>query len=86
MIRGHERVSKGFKVVYDDGDVMLLNLFSAGGATNNDLPADSNYRQIIPTALTIRIKDGITQLTPFEIDYARYNDPKHNAFFRANIE
>jgi hypothetical protein len=86
MIRGHERVTAGFKTVYDDGDVMLLNLFSAGGATNNDLPPDSNYREITPMALTIRYRDGIAQLTPFEIDYARYNDPQHNAFFRARIE
>lgn len=85
MIRGHERVTAGFKTIYDDGDVMLLNLFSAGGATNNDLPEDSNYRQITPSALTIRYRDGITQLTPFEIDYARYNDPQYNAFFRAHI-
>ncbi len=86
MVRGHERVQQGFKVVYDDTEVMLLNLFSAGGATNNDLPEDSNYREITPMALTMRIRDGITQLTPFEIDYARFNDPKHNAFFRARIE
>ena len=85
MIRGHERVKNGFKTIYDDGEVMLLNLFSAGGATNNDLPADSNYRQITPMALTLRYRDGITQLTPFEIDYARYNDPKYNAFFRAAL-
>ena len=85
MVRGHERVKNGFKAVYDDGEVMLLNLFSAGGATNNDLPPDSNYRQITPMALTIRYKDGISQLTPFEIDYAQYNNPEHNAFFRASI-
>jgi hypothetical protein len=85
MIRGHERVKEGFRTIYDDGEVMLLNLFSAGGATNNDLPVDSNYRQITPMALTLRYRDGITQLTPFEIDYARYNDPKYNAFFRAAL-
>jgi uncharacterized tellurite resistance protein B-like protein len=85
MVRGHERVTEGFKTVYDDGDVVLLNLFSAGGATNNDLPLDSNYREITPMALTIRYQDGIAQLTPFEIDYARYNDPEHNAFFRASL-
>jgi len=85
MIRGHERVTSGFKTIIDDGDVVLLNLFSAGGAQNNDLPPDSTYREITPMALTIRYRDGISQLTPFEIDYARYNDPQHNAFFRNQI-
>ncbi len=85
MMHGHERVEKGFKTVYDDGEVMLLKVFSAGGATNNDLPEDSTYRQITPTTRTIRYRDGITQLTPFEIDYARHNNPKYNAFFRTNL-
>jgi hypothetical protein len=81
MVRGHERVTEGFKKVYDDADGTLLNLFSAGGKHNDDLPADSNYREVRPMALTIRHKDGINTLSPFEIDYARYNDPKYNAFF-----
>ncbi len=33
-------------------------------------------------ALTIRYKDGASRLTPFVLDYERYNDPEHNAFFR----
>ena len=36
-------------------------------------------------ALTIRHKDGISQLTPFVIDYERYNDPVNNAFFAAPL-
>ena len=85
MIRGHERVVEGFRTIYDDPDATLLSLFSAGGATNDDLPASSNYREVTPMALTIRHKDGISQLTPFVIDYERYNDPKYNAFFREHV-
>ena len=33
-------------------------------------------------ALTIVYKDGETNITPLRLDYAKYNDPKHNAFFQ----
>jgi len=81
MIRGHERIIEGFKEVYPEHDARLLNLFSAGGATNNDLPADSNYREVKPMALTIKYAAGITEIVPFEIQYERYNSPETNAFF-----
>ncbi len=86
MIRGHERVREGFRKVYEDGDLLLVNLFSAGGETNEDLPPTSNYREVTPMALTIRCHEGISELSPFVIDYARYNDPTYNAFFRSVIE
>ena len=82
MIRGHERVVEGFKAIYDDPDAMLLSLFSTGGKHNNDLPPQSNYREVTPMAVTIRHKNGINQLTPFIIDYERFNDPKYNSFFK----
>ncbi len=82
MIRGHERVTEGFRRVYDDEDGMLLNLFSAGGKTNDDLPADSNYREVTPMALMIKYRDGVSQMTPLQLDYERYNDPKFNSFFK----
>ena len=85
MIRGHERVVEGFRKVYDDADGVLLSLFSAGGADNHDLPASSNYREVTPMALTIRHKDGVSRLTPFVLDYERYNDPANNAFFRERL-
>jgi hypothetical protein len=85
LIRGHERVVEGFRKIYDDPDATLLSLFSAGGKTNDDLPPTSNYREVTPMALTIRHKDGISHLTPFVIDYARYNDPRYNAFFREQV-
>ncbi|KYF80439.1 serine/threonine protein phosphatase [Sorangium cellulosum] len=85
LIRGHERIPEGFRVVYDEPDGVLLTLFSAGGKTNDDLPPTSNYREVTPMALTIRYKGGVSQLTPFVIEYERYNDPKYNAFFREQL-
>lgn len=85
MIRGHERIIEGFKAIYDDEEAKLLSLFSAGGKTNDDLPETSNYREVTPMALTIRYENGTSQLTPFVIDYERYNDPEVNAFFKGNL-
>ncbi len=81
MVRGHERVIEGFKKTYDDPEATLVTLFSAGGAQNADLPAESNYREVAPMALTVSHHAGVTTLTPFRIDYARYNEAKLNHFF-----
>jgi hypothetical protein len=86
MVRGHEKVDAGFKKVYDDGVAVLLNLFSSGGKDNNDLPIDSSYRKVTPMALTIKHKDGQNTATPWLIDYARYQSPEKNAFFKAPME
>lgn len=80
MVRGHERVVEGMRVVYDFPDATLISLFSSGGATNLDLPEDSNYREVTPMALSIHHRDGVTRVTPFAIDWARYNDPSVNRF------
>jgi hypothetical protein len=85
MVRGHEREAAGFKQVIDLPDARLITLFSAGGATNDDLPADSSYRQVTPMAMTIQIRDGISQVAPLALDYERFNDPKVNAFFREAV-
>ncbi len=80
LVRGHEKVDAGFKTMY--GDVAsLLSLFSAGGAENFDLPTDSSYRSVTPMAATIRLEGGTAQVTPWLIDYKRFNDPKRNRFF-----
>jgi uncharacterized tellurite resistance protein B-like protein len=85
MVRGHEKVDAGFKTMY--GDVAsLLSLFSAGGAENFDLPADSSYRSVTPMAATIRLEGGTAQVTPWLIDYKRFNDPKRNRFFASPPE
>jgi len=85
LIRGHERVTEGFKQVYSDPEATLITLFSAGGRTNEDLPPDASYREVTPMALTIKYADGLSELSPFPIDYARFNDPRYNAFFSEAI-
>ena len=85
MIRGHEKFDSGFKTMY--GDVAsLLSLFSSGGADNHDLPVDSSYRTVTPMAATIRLEGGTAQVTPWLIDYKRFNDPKRNRFFASPPE
>lgn len=85
MIRGHERIVEGFREIYPEPDARLLNLFSAGGLHNEDLPADSNYREVRPMALTIKHKAGINEVIPFEIEYEKYNSADTNAFFKASL-
>ena len=80
IVRGHERVVDGFRTTYDLPDATLYTLFSAGGAENLDLPETSNYREVTPRGLTIRWKDGVSKVSSFEIDWARYNDPARNRF------
>ncbi|NRA35742.1 MAG: metallophosphoesterase [Polyangiaceae bacterium] len=81
LVRGHEKIEEGFRRVYDDENQLLLTLFSSGGHDNNDLPADSSYRDVVPMALTIEFKDGDSKIHPWAVDYAKYNDPKLNHFF-----
>lgn len=82
LIRGHEKVDEGFKVVYDLGDRFLINLFSAGGAENADLPLASSYRKVTPMALTLQYENGHEHATPWPIDWAAYNSPARNGFLR----
>jgi len=86
MVRGHEKVDSGFRTMYADGAATLVSLFSAGGADNNDLPEDSSYRSVTPMAATIRLESGTAQVTPWLIDYQRFNDPKRNRFFASKPE
>lgn len=86
LVRGHEKVDEGFRRTYDDGQQLLITLFSAGGKDNNDLPPDSGYRSVSPMAMTLTLKDGVSTITPWIIDYHRYNDPKKNAFFQVAPE
>jgi hypothetical protein len=77
LVRGHERIIDGFHTSFDGS---LYTLFSAGGATNADLPESSNYREVTPRGLTIRWRDGKSRVSSFEIDWKRYNDPAKNRF------
>ena len=85
MVRGHEKVDAGFKPLFGD-PAALICLFSAGGSDNDDLPPDSSYRTVTPMAATIRIENGTAQVTPWLIDYKRFNDPKRNKFFASPPE
>jgi hypothetical protein len=80
MVRGHERVVEGFRTTYDLPEATLWTLFSAGGATNLDLPEASNYREVTPRGLTIRWRDGVSRVSSFVIDWSRYNEPGRNRF------
>ena len=86
LIRGHEKVNNGFRNQWSDEDMRLFTLFSAGGSDNDDLPADSNYREVRPMALTITSRDGVVEATPWAIDYKRYQDPALNRFFESAAE
>ena len=83
LVRGHEKVEAGFQIVFDLGDLRLLNLFSAGGDRNIDLPADSSYRKVTPMALTVRHERGEELGIPWPIEWAAWNTPVRNGFLRA---
>jgi len=83
LVRGHQKINEGFRRNYDDRDLLLLTLFSSGGANNHDLPPRSNYRLVTPMALTLRHESGQSRITPWPIDWSPYNDPQRNAFFRS---
>lgn len=86
LVRGHEKVNAGFKSMYADDDLRLFTVFSAGGVANEDLPKDSNYRDVRPMALTIKQVGGEVSASPWQIDYRRYQDPDLNAFFKSAPE
>jgi hypothetical protein len=81
MVRGHEKIDEGFRDVYPGNPILLFNLFSAGGADNDDLPETSSYRTVTPMALTIHVEDGVSRVRPWPIDYRKFNDPQRNRFY-----
>ena len=87
LVRGHEKVIDGFDKTYDDENITLITLFSAGGHDNGDLPQNSSYRRVTPKAMTLAIDgEGESTIEPWNIDYQTFNDPEHNAFFKAPPE
>lgn len=82
LIRGHEKLDEGFVRTYDDENLLLITLFSAGGADNDDLPSNSGYRSVTPKAMTIEFDGNTSKITPWEIDYKAYNSPQYNNFFK----
>ncbi len=83
LVRGHEKIDRGFEISMDLGEHMLLNLFSAGGADNADLPYDSSYRNVTPMALTMKTMQGRLTATPWPLDYGPFNYEPHNGLYRA---
>ncbi|MSP24684.1 MAG: serine/threonine protein phosphatase [Myxococcales bacterium] len=81
MVRGHDRVLAGFELVFDEPGARLITLFSSGGATNADLPAKSNYREVRPKAMRLTHEHGVTTVAPFPIDYAAFQAADTNGFF-----
>jgi hypothetical protein len=87
MVRGHEKVVSGFAKTYDDDEhARVFTVFSSGGADNGDLPKESTYREVTPMVLTMTWNDGTAKVTPWAPDWASYNDPERNAFFKVAPE
>jgi Calcineurin-like phosphoesterase len=86
MVRGHEKIDEGFREVYPGNPITLINLFSAGGADNEDLPEGSSYRAVTPMAATIHVGAGTARVAPWVIDYRLWNDPARNKFFATEPE
>jgi hypothetical protein len=86
MIRGHEKVHEGFATPFDDEFGKLITLFSSGGRDNNDLPADSTYRDVTPMVLTIKHDGAQAAVIPWVPSWRSYNDPERNAFFKVAPE
>lgn len=85
LIRGHDKVDEGCRRAFDDPGVLALTLFSAGGAENRDLPPTSAYRRVTPKALTIGSAGGLDDpitIDAWPIDWAPYNSPALNGFYR----
>jgi hypothetical protein len=82
LVRGHEKVDEGFLKNYDDENITLITLFSAGGEDNGDLPPDSSYRSVTPKSMTVTYVGDDMTVAPWTIDYKTYNDPSTNAFFK----
>ncbi|MBK7397478.1 MAG: serine/threonine protein phosphatase [Myxococcales bacterium] len=86
LVRGHEKVEEGFRRTYDEPEQLLITLFSSGGKNNDDLPKNSGYRSVTPMAMTLKFKDGESEIIPWKVDYERYNAPERNAFFKVSPE
>jgi hypothetical protein len=82
IVRGHEKIDKGFEIAMNLGDHMLLNLFSSGGSDNEDLPRESSYRKVTPMALTMKFDSGRVMATPWPLRYGPFNYAPHNGLYR----
>jgi hypothetical protein len=81
LVRGHQTVEEGVRLLYAGAPAQLLNVFSAGGAVNEDLPETSPYRRLRPAALRMMLDAGAVTTTPYPIDYGPYVVPGGNQFY-----
>lgn len=86
LVRGHEKVLEGFAEVYADAHARLLTVFSSGGRENGDLPKTSAYRDVTPMVLSVTHGPDGSSVRPWSPDWASYNDPERNAFFKVAPE
>ncbi|MBX3160836.1 MAG: metallophosphoesterase [Deltaproteobacteria bacterium] len=82
LVRGHEKIDRGFDAFYSLGEHTLVNLFSSGGADNDDLPFDSSYRRVTPMALSVQAGPGHVIATPWQLHYRAFNYAPHNGLYR----
>ena len=83
LIRGHEKIDRGFEVFYDLGEHLLLNLFSSGGARQRRPPG----RLVVPHrhadgAHHARTARGPPTATPWPLHYQPFNYEPHNGLYR----
>jgi hypothetical protein len=81
MVRGHETVEDGMRVVYAGEPAQLINLFTAGGAWNDDLPASSPYRRLAPAAMLMTMEGARVRVAPYPVAYEPYVVPGGNRFY-----
>ena len=84
MVRGHEKVDEGFQHGLRRRPTRAAQRCSPrAAATTTTCRRQSSYREVTPMALTMTGQGRPrAQVTPWAIDYERYNDPERNAFFR----
>ena len=81
MVRGHEKIDEGFCNVYPHSPITLLDVFSAGGRANNDVPETSSYRTVRPMALSIEVRGDATRVVPWALDYRPFMHGARNGFY-----
>ncbi|MBK9072597.1 MAG: serine/threonine protein phosphatase [Myxococcales bacterium] len=81
MVRGHEKIDEGFCNVYPQCPITLLDVFSAGGSANNDVPEASSYRTVRPMAATIELRGDATRVIPWALDYRPFMHGARNGFY-----
>lgn len=89
LIRGHGLVTTGFRPNFNDDDLAVFTLCSAGGPVNADLPDPCELRLVRPMALTLKLEgglDGAVEMEAWPIEYEAFNSGARNGFYREESE